>query len=232
MSDPAGGPVIRVVIADDHPMVCAGLAMLLDAQPDIEVVGRAGSGDEAVQLTFDLAPDVVLMDVQMPGLDGIAALTQLTRDGRSADVVKVLMLTSFAHDETVHRCLRAGASGYLLKQAAPTDLVSAVRRVSAGDAWLDPGVAGAVIAALGAVSRPGSRPSELVTRLTPRETEVLTLVADGMSNTEISEVLVLSEATVKTHVSRVLIKTGSRDRAAAVALAYRSGLVVVGRPGA
>jgi DNA-binding NarL/FixJ family response regulator len=221
---------IRVVIADDHPLVCAGLGMLLDAQPDIEVVGTASSGDQVVETVRELAPDVVLMDVQMPGLDGIEALTAITRDGQSADVVKVLMLTSFANDDTVHRSLQAGASGYLLKQAAPADLVSAVRRVSAGDAWIDPGVAGAVIAALGTVTRPGERPSELVSRLTPREGEILALVAQGLSNAEISEALVLSEATVKTHVSRVLIKTGSRDRAAAVALAYQSGLVVVSRP--
>lgn len=219
---------VRVVVADDQEMIRAGIVMLLSATPDIEVLAEAGTGDEAVALTRELEPDVVLMDLRMPGLNGIEATRLLTadRNGAAADhPVRVLALTTFADDDTLYGALRAGASGYLLKHAAPSDLATAIRKVAGGDSWLDPLVAGKVIAALSTVPEQVGRGSDLTELLTPREREILGLVAFGLSNPEISTRLVLSEATVKTHVARVIVKTGSRDRAQAVALAYQSGLV-------
>lgn len=206
--------------------------MLLAGERDVQVVGEASSGREAIEFTQRQRPDVVLMDVQMPGMDGIAATRALTSDesASGADhLTKVLVLTTFDNDDAVYGALCAGASGFLLKSAAPTDLVTAIRRVAAGESWIDPAVGLKVISALvdAAPVKPGS--SEALDRLTPRERQVLLLMAHGLSNHEIRERLVVSEATVKTHVARILMKLGARDRTQAVVFAYQNGLVVPGR---
>lgn len=222
---------IRVLLADDQPLVRAGLAMLLDAEADLQVVGEAGDGARAVELARHLQPDVVLMDVRMPEVDGVEATRLITEDQPHADVdhlVKVLMLTTYHDEDAVYAALRAGASGFLLKDAAPDDLVAALRAVANGEAWLDPPVARRLLADFAA--RPERRvapPAEL-RQLTERERDVLVLVAHGLSNNELARHLGLGEATVKTHLSRVFIKLGLRDRAQAVATAYQTGLV---RPG-
>lgn len=218
---------MRVVLADDQEMIRAGIAMLLSAEPDIEVVGEVADGAAAVQAAHTLHPDIVVMDIRMPHLDGIEATRQITADNaeRPDHLVKVLALTTFDDDELVYGVLRAGASGFLLKHAAPTELAIALRRVAAGDSWLDPAVAGTVISALSQLSSARGGPRPRIDQLTPREREVLSLVAEGLSNSEIAATLVVSEATVKTHVSRILMRTGCRDRAQAVVLAYKSGLV-------
>ena len=218
---------IRVIVVDDQELIRAGIVMLLAAQEDLEVVAEAADGDTAVRLAAQHHPDVVLMDIRMPRGDGIEATRRLTADQQGDSVdrpTRVLVLTTFADDEVLYGALRAGASGFLLKHAAPADLPSAIRKVAAGEAWIDSAVAGRVIAA---VARLPDSPDagELEALLTPREREVLTMIAQGMSNAEITRRLVLSEATVKTHVARVIMKTGCRDRAQAVALAYQSGLV-------
>ncbi|MGY4644489.1 response regulator [Cellulomonas sp. URHB0016] len=219
---------VSILLADDQPLIRAGIAMLLRAEPELEVVGEASDGAEAVALAQALLPDVVLMDVRMPGMDGITATRLLTEVGQDPDrLTKVLVLTTFSDGEVVHGALCAGASGFLLKHAAPETLIAAVREVGGGGWWIDQAVAGTVIAALGTAPGAGQSSDEAVARLTPREREVLFLVAQGMSNGEIARSLVLSEATVKTHVSRILMKTDSHDRAQAVVLAYQSGLVVV-----
>jgi DNA-binding NarL/FixJ family response regulator len=221
------GSVISVVVADDHEVVRAGFAALLDTQPDFTVLGTAADGADAVSACRSLRPDVVLMDIRMPGTDGISATQQLTA---AADPPKVLILTTFDLDEYVFDALRAGASGFLLKDATAERLFDAVRVVAAGQALLAPTVTRRLIsefarlrpqAAVGAPGRPGG-----LTALTPRETEVLRLVAEGLSNTEIAGRLVVTEETVKTHVSRILSKLGLRDRTQAVVVAYESGLVV------
>lgn len=222
----------RVLIVDDQHLVRAGLNMLLSAHDDLTVVGEADSGARAVELARRHRPDVVLMDLRMPGMDGIEATTLITHD-TDADpdqLVRVLVLTTFEDETLMHRALRAGASGYVLKYAAPAEVVAAVRRVAGGDAWIDPSMAPRVIEALRALATatPGSDATRVLDVLTPREKEVLRLVALGMSNREITDRFVLSEATVKTHVARILMKTGSRDRAAVVALAYQSGFVAPG----
>ncbi|QFZ23108.1 response regulator [Saccharothrix syringae] len=213
--------MIKVLVADDQEMVREGFSALLDAQPDIEVVGSAGDGAEAVALARRLAPDVVLMDIRMPGTDGLTA-TRLLAD----DPVRVLVLTTFDLDDYVYEALRAGASGFLLKHAPAGDLLAAVRVVARGEALLAPSVTKRLIEDF-VRSRPvrAVRPAALDV-LTERETEVLRLVAQGLSNGEIAGHLVLAEQTVKTHVSRVLTKLGLRDRAQAVIAAYESGLVV------
>jgi DNA-binding NarL/FixJ family response regulator len=217
---------ISVLVADDEAMIRAGIAMMVNAQDDLEVVAEAANGVEAVELVQRLRPDVVLMDVRMPVMDGVAATRAICAAPRVEPPTRVLVLTTFSDDQAVHGALLAGASGYLLKHAAPQALLSAIREVAAGNAWLDPSVTGSVIEALAAAPRAGQNVAGLCAELTSREREVLVLMAQGLSNTEIGERLVLGSGTVKTHVSRVLMKTASRDRAQAIALAYQSGLVV------
>jgi DNA-binding NarL/FixJ family response regulator len=219
--------VTRVLVADDHGLIRAGVRMLLAAESDIEVVGEAATGDEAVALARELHADLVIMDLRMPGLDGVEATRQLIEEGGGDpdELTRVLVLSTYKDDASVYDSLRAGASGFVVKDVAPQDLVPAVRSIAKGDSWIDPSVAGTVLAALRIA--PAQRPvqSELVARLTAREREVLQLMAAGLSNAEIRDRLVLSEATVRTHVSRILMKTGSRDRSSAVVLAFQSRLV-------
>jgi DNA-binding NarL/FixJ family response regulator len=217
---------IRIVIADDQTMVRAGFTALLRADPELEVVGEAADGVEAVAVVGATRPDVVLMDVRMPNLDGIAATRELLQDGDpAASVPRVLMLTTFDIDEYVYEAVRAGASGFLLKDALPEELTTAVKIVARGDALLAPSVTRRMIEHFVAAAGPRSEPPTLA-ELTDRERDVLTLVAAGRSNREIAGDLVIAEQTVKTHVSRILGKLGLRDRAQAVIAAYESGLVV------
>lgn len=223
--------MIRVLIVDDQPLIRAGLAMLLSAEDDIDVVGEAGDGAVGVDLARALQPDVVLMDVRMPRTDGVHATRTIVGESFPTDpdrLVRVLILTTYNVDETVYSALRAGASGFLLKDAAPRDLISAVRAVAGGDAWLDPAVAKHLITEFAA--RPGGYQGrvDVFDVLTAREREVLTLVAHGLTNNEIAHWLLLGEATVKTHLSRVLMKLGLRDRSQAIVTAYQNGLVVPG----
>ncbi|MEY9927229.1 DNA-binding NarL/FixJ family response regulator [Catenulispora sp. GP43] len=214
---------IRVLIADDQAMVRAGFGALLAAQPDIEVVGDAANGVQAVAEVAAHEPDVVLLDVRMPVMDGLEAVQHILAG--APERPRVLMLTTFDLDDYVYAALRAGASGFLLKDAPAAELVHAVRVVAAGDALLAPSVTRRLIADF-AARRPADRPEPTtISTLTPRELDVLRLVARGLSNQEIAAELVLAEQTVKTHVSRILAKTGLRDRAQAVVLAYESGLV-------
>jgi DNA-binding NarL/FixJ family response regulator len=213
---------IRVVVADDQEIVRAGFVALLGTQPDFEVAGSAAEGEEAVRVCREQRPDVVLMDVRMPVLDGIAATRVLCAD----DGPRVLMLTTFDLDEYVYDALSAGASGFLLKDVAAESLFDAVRVVAAGDALLAPTVTRRLIDEFARLRPRLATPPERLADLTPRETEVLRLVAEGLSNAEIAERLVVTEETVKTHVSRVLQKLGLRDRTQAVVAAYESGLVV------
>ena len=210
---------IRVLLVDDHALARTGFRMVLDAEPDIEVVGEAANGTQAIHSAGRLHPDVVLMDVRMPELDGIAAAREVANDS-----TKVLILTTFDLDDYVYDSLAAGASGFLLKDAGPEQLTQAIRVVAAGDALLAPSVTRRLIDdVVGAGRRRLARPPEL-DELTPRELEVLRLVAAGLSNAEIAERLVVEETTVKTHVSRLLAKLGLRDRVQAVILAYEIGL--------
>jgi DNA-binding NarL/FixJ family response regulator len=219
-------PQVKVVVADDHVVVRAGFAALLDTQPDFIVLGTASDGAEAVRLSRELRPDVILMDVRMPGTDGIEATRQLS-GGTGGP--RVIILTTFDLDEYVYDALCAGASGFLLKDVTAERLFDAVRVVAAGEALLAPSVTRRLISEF-ARQRPAEpAPVAAIAELTPRETEVLRLLAEGLSNTEIAGRLVITEETVKTHVSRVLHKLALRDRAQAVVLAYESGLV---RPGA
>lgn len=214
--------MITVFIVDDQPLVRAGVAMLLSGEEGIEVVGEAASADDALPQVRSLQPDVVLMDVRMPGMDGVRATRELVADAASDKLVRVLVMTTFNDEDVVVDALQAGASGYLLKHASPTEIADAVRRVASGDTWLDATAATRLVERL----RPrGAVDTDVAALLTPREQEVLRMVAAGLSNTDIRKLLFLSEATVKTHVARILLKTGSRDRASAVALAYRSGFV-------
>ncbi|MFJ5551040.1 response regulator [Streptomyces sp. NPDC093225] len=218
--------MIRVLLADDQLLVRAGFRALLDAQDDIEVAGEAGDGAEAVRLAGELRPDIVLMDVRMPVLDGLGATRRITADPALAEV-RVVVLTTFELDEYVFDALRAGASGFLVKDTEPAELLRAVRAVHRGDALLSPGVTRRLIAEFAARSRePG--PAAELDRLTEREREVMALVGLGLSNEEIARRLVVSPLTAKTHVSRAMVKLGARDRAQLVVLAYESGLV---RPG-
>jgi DNA-binding NarL/FixJ family response regulator len=219
---------IGIVVADDHEVVRAGFAALLDTQPDFTVLGTASDGDEAVRVCRELRPDVVLMDVRMPRLDGIEATRQLA--GPDGPGPRVLILTTFDLDEYVFDALRAGASGFLLKDVTAERLFDAVRVIAAGEALLAPAVTRRLIGEFTRL-RPvpdALAPTAMIT-LTPRETEVLRLVAEGMSNPEIARRLVVTEETVKTHVSHILAKLGLRDRTQAVIAAYESGLVVPGK---
>ncbi|KEF06863.1 MULTISPECIES: response regulator transcription factor [Streptomyces] len=218
--------MIRVLLADDQLLVRAGFRALLDAQPGIEVVGEAADGEEALIALREQRPDVVLMDIRMPVLDGLAATRQITEDPRLS-VVKVVMLTTFEMDEYVFEAIRAGAAGFLVKDTEPEELVRAVRAVVDGDALLSPGVTRRLIAEFAARSKEPAADGTLSV-LTEREREVMALVGLGMSNEEIARRLVVSPLTAKTHVSRTMTKLGARDRAQLVVLAYESGLV---RPG-
>jgi DNA-binding NarL/FixJ family response regulator len=218
--------MIRVVLADDQVLVRAGFRALLDAQDDIEVVGEAGDGEQAVRLATELTPDVVLMDIRMPGTDGLAATRRISADGQLARV-RVVILTTFELDEYVFEAIRSGASGFLVKDTEPDELVQAVRVVAGGDALLSPSVTRRLIGEFAARAKAPHDTGGL-DELTDREQEVLALVADGLSNTEIAKRLYLSPATAKTHVSRAMIKLRARDRAQLVVIAYESGLV---RPG-
>ena len=220
---------IRVLVVDDQDLVRAGFAMILDAQPDVEVVGEAGDGARAVELARRLRPDVVLMDVRMPGVDGLEATRRLAGPG-VADPVRVLILSTFDLDDYVYEALRAGASGFLLKDVPRGDLVAAVRVVAAGEALLAPSVTRRLIAEFARrPARPESPAPAQLEPLTARERDVLELLARGRSNAEIAEALYVGEATVKSHVAHVLMKLGLRDRIQAVIFAYEVGLV---RPGA
>ncbi len=219
----------RVVVADDHELVRHGIVTVLERAHDIDVVGEAADGREAVRLSRRLAPDVVVVDLRMPVLDGVGVIAALAEPGSVTTTVapRSLVLTTFDDAESVTNALRAGASGFVVKDCAPTSLAPAVTTVAAGGSWLDPSIAGTVIDSVR--TTPQTDPAALarVARLTPREVEVLALLGAGLSNADIRDSLVLSEATVKTHVSRILQKTGARDRAQAVTLAYRSGVARV-----
>jgi DNA-binding NarL/FixJ family response regulator len=215
---------LRVLLVDDQALVRSGFRMILSVEPDLEVVGEAGDGAEAVALARELRPDVVLMDVQMPHVDGIAATAELVAAGHG----RVVILTTFDRDDYLFDALRAGASGFLLKNAEADQLVEAVRAVGRGHALLSPEVTRRVIAemtaARGAVAEPSREDAVLLDRLTEREREVLQLLGEGLSNAEIAQRLVLGEATVKTHVSNCLAKLHLRDRVQAVVFAHRVGL--------
>ncbi len=218
-------PPVRVVIADDQALVRAGFRMILDMQADITVVGDACDGEQAVAAWRRLRPDVILMDVRMPAMDGLEATRRILESG--ADVCRVVILTTFDLDEYVYAALRAGASGFLLKDVSPEQLIAAVRLVAVGDALLAPSITRRLVERFARPAAPAVSHRALST-LTAREVEVLTLIARGLSNAEIAATLFVSEATVKTHVARILPKLGLRDRAQAVVLAYESGLVQPG----
>ena len=214
---------IRVLLADDQPLMIFGLRMVINDTPDIEVAGAAGNGREAVQLGRALRPDVIVMDIRMPEMDGIEATRQIV-EARQDTKAHVLILTTFELDEYVYNALRAGASGFLLKDTPPEDLLDAIRVIARGDALLAPSVTRTLIAEF--TSRAAATPAnlEVLRSLTPREEEVLVLVARGRSNAEIADELHMSAATAKTHVSRILTKLGARDRSQLVVIAYESGL--------
>jgi DNA-binding NarL/FixJ family response regulator len=214
---------ITVVIADDQRMLRAGLRMVIETEPDLTVVGEASDGAEAVSVVRRLRPDVVLMDIAMPRQDGLSATRTLLA---APHPPRIIVLTTFDTDENLYRALRAGASGFLLKVSSPEHLITAIRVVAGGEALLDPAVSTRVISAF--AGRPGPAPPPELGELTPRELDVLRLLARGMSNAEISGGLGVGEATVKTHVARVLMKLGLRDRVQAVVYAYESGLVRAG----
>ncbi len=217
---------IRVVVADDQALVRGGFAALLDAQDGIEVVGEAADGEQAVRICRELGPDVVMMDIRMPVLDGLAATRQIAADPALAGV-RVVVLTTFELDEYVFEAMRSGATGFLVKHTEPADLVKAVRVVAGGDALLSPSVTRRLVAEFALRAKPAIDAGRL-TELTDREREVMTLVAEGLTNAEIAERLFLSPATARTHVSRILLKLNARDRTQLVVMAYESGLV---RPG-
>ncbi|MGA3155723.1 MAG: response regulator [Streptosporangiaceae bacterium] len=222
----AGDRVISVVIADDQRLVRAGFRVILAGEPDIRVVGEAADGLEAVELARTLAPAVVLMDIRMPNMDGLAAARRILGSCDS----RVLILTTFDADEYVYETLKMGASGFLLKDAPPDQLIAAVRCIAAGDALIDPSITRRLIGRFAhAVRPPALQPAQLK-ELTSRELDVLRLVARGLANAEIAHELVVEESTIKTHVSRILMKLGLRDRVQAVVIAYESGFVVPDGP--
>jgi DNA-binding NarL/FixJ family response regulator len=218
--------VISVLLADDQALVRAGFSALLDAQDDIEVVAEADDGEEAVRLTKSHVPDVVLMDIRMPGLDGLSATREIAADAQLSSV-RIVILTTFELDEYVFESLRVGASGFLVKDTEPVELIRAVRAVASGEALLSPSVTKRLIAEFATRAKEPARDPELAD-LTDREREVMALVAEGLSNDEIAKRLFVSPATAKTHVSRAMVKLNARDRAQLVVFAYESGLV---RPG-
>jgi DNA-binding NarL/FixJ family response regulator len=230
--------VIRVLLADDQALIRAGFRVLLEAADDIEVIGEAVNGEQAVTLARAERPAVILMDIRMPGTDGLAATRQIAAD-EALSATKVVILTTYETDEYVYQALRAGASGFLVKDAEPEDLIRAVRVVDRGEALLSPSVTRRLIASLAtrapaAAPGPGDspvRPGSDLARLTEREREVLSLVAQGLSNEEIARRLFLSPLTTKTHVSHIMTKLPARDRAQLVVIAYESGLVVPGVAG-
>jgi DNA-binding NarL/FixJ family response regulator len=218
---------VRVVLADDQPLVRSGLRVLMADHPDLEIVGEAATGVEAVQLVTDISPDVVVMDIRMPGMDGIEATRRITAGPATT---RVLVLTTFDEDDHVYGALRAGASGFVVKDMAVDDILAAIRVVAAGDALIAPGVTRRLIADF--VGRPEAAPKRSprpVEGITEREREVLTLVGRGRSNTEIAEDLFITVATAKSHVSRLLTKLGARDRVQLVITAYEAGLVTPAR---
>ncbi|MGW6508743.1 response regulator [Streptomyces niveus] len=215
------GPV-RVVLADDQPLVRSGLRLVMADHPDLEVVGEAATGAEAVQLVRDTGPDVVVMDIRMPGMDGIEATRLITAGPTST---RVLVLTTFDEDEYVYGALRAGASGFVVKDMALNDILAAIRVVAAGDALIAPGITRRLIADF--AGRPPQRSPRPVAGITEREREVLTLIGRGLTNTEIAEDLFITVATAKSHVSRLLTKLGARDRVQLVITAYETGLVTL-----
>ena len=219
--------MVKVVIADDQGMVRAGLRSLLESEEGIEVVGEAADGEKAVETILRLQPDVVLMDIRMPVLDGIAATRRVLEEGGPT---RVIALTTFDMDEYVFCALRAGASGFLLKDATAEELVAGIHTVAEGDALLAPAITQRVIDAFVKVQPPGSEAADGVRALSPRELDVLRLIARGLSNSEIADALVLSSATVKTHVSSLLTKLGVRDRIHAAITAYELGVVIPGGP--
>ena len=225
--------MIRILLVDDQALVRAGFRMILDAEPEMEVVGEAADGREAIDQVRSLRPDVVLMDIRMPELDGLEASRRILSDGVAGDEApRILMLTTFDLDEYVYEALRAGASGFLLKDTPPEQLVAAIQVVAAGDALLSPSITRRVISEF--VKGTGPKPQAQFPRLqdlTARELEVLVLIARGLSNAEIAKALYVSETTVKTHVARILMKLGLRDRVQAVVLAYEAGVVTPGDSG-
>jgi DNA-binding NarL/FixJ family response regulator len=225
---PAGSGDTRCLIADDQAVVREGLAAILAAQPGLQVVGQAADGADAVSQARRLSPDIVLMDVRMPVMDGLQAAREIMRGTTGPEGPRVLMLTTFDLDDYVYQALRAGASGFLLKDASAAQLVHAVRVVAGGEALLAPSVTRRLIADFARLPRQDQPPAPELDLLTKRETEVLRLIARGLSNAEISDALVIADQTTKTYVGRILAKLGLRDRAQAVVAAYESGLVTPG----
>ena len=221
---------IRLLIVDDQELVRTGFRLFLETQNDLEVVGEAGDGKDAIELAHDLRPDVILMDIRMPRMDGVEATARLTASGLTPPP-RVLVLTTFDLDEYVFGALRAGAAGFLLKDAPRERLVEAIRVVHAGEALLSPSITRRLVEDFAARTDPLEPSAALLEELTPREREVLILVARGLSNGEIAKRLVVTEATVKSHVGSLLMKLGLRDRVQAVVFAYEHGIVVAGDPG-
>jgi DNA-binding NarL/FixJ family response regulator len=221
--------MIRVLLADDQALIRGGLRMLLDAEDDITVVGEAANGEEAVTLARDLRPDLILMDIRMPEVDGVEATRQVVANPELHET-RVLILTTFESDEYVFEALRCGAGGFLVKESEPREILAGIRTVADGDSLLSPGVTGRLIAEFAALPRSGRSRAPEIDELTAREREVMALVADGLTNDQIAERLVVSPATAKTHVSRAMRKLHAHDRAQLVVLAYQTGMVTVGGP--